>query len=193
MLLAIVSSATGALTGIFISMSRRLHAPLLWAAVLYLCSVVYLYCMQRGLSADVFWIALVPYSMANGLQYTTTAVAVLATSANDEQAIVMSALAIWRSLGTVLGVALSSVVLQNALVYYLNDYVHGPLKKDISALARASVQAIADLDQPYREQVVQSYDAALRLAFGSCIIAAVVSALLVVRLKLPKLVSSSKS
>lgn len=193
MLLALVSSATGALTGIFISMSRRLHAPLLWASVLYLCSVVYLYCMQRGLSADVFWIALVPYSMANGLQYTTTAVAVLATSANDEQAIVMSALAIWRSLGTVLGVALSSVVLQNALVHYLNEYVHGPLKKEITALARASVQAIADLDQPYREQVVHSYDAALRLAFGSCIIAAVVSALLVVRLKLPKLVSSSKS
>ncbi|KJZ75434.1 hypothetical protein HIM_05130 [Hirsutella minnesotensis 3608] len=193
MLLAIASSAAGALTGLFITRTRRLQSPLVCAAALYLASIISVCCMRRGLSANVFCLALVPYSVANGLQYTTTAVAVLATSEHDEQAVVMSALAICRSLGTVLGVALSSVEVQNGLVYYLNVNVHGPLKDDVTALARASVQAIAKLDQPYRDQVVQSYDAALRLAFGSCIAAAVIAAFLIIRIKLPKLGLSVKS
>ncbi|OAA39053.1 multidrug resistance protein fnx1 [Cordyceps fumosorosea ARSEF 2679] len=187
MLLAIASSAAGALTGLFITRMRRLQSPLVCAAALYLASIVSICCMRPGLSPNVFCLALVPYSVANGLQYTTTAVAVLATSEHDEQAVVMSALAIWRSLGTVLGVALSSVVVQNGLLYYLNVNVHGPLKDDVTALARASVRAIANLDQPYRDQVVQSYDAALRLAFGSCIAAAAIAAFLIVRMKLPTL------
>ncbi|KAJ4148304.1 hypothetical protein LMH87_002781 [Akanthomyces muscarius] len=149
--------------------------------------------MRRSSSATVFLFALVPYTLANGLQYTTTAVAVLATSTRDEQAVVMSALAIWRSLGAVLGVALSSVVVQNALLYYLDIFVRGPRRDDVITIARTSVQKIAELEQPYQEQVVQSYDAALRLAFGSCVIAAIISALLVVRIKLPRLGSFTKS
>ncbi|TQV92491.1 hypothetical protein V2A60_007175 [Cordyceps javanica] len=193
MLLAIASSVTGALTGLFITMTRRLQSPLVCAAALYLSSIISLCVMRRDLLADVFWLALAPYAVANGLQFTTTAVAVLATSSHDEQAIVMSVLAIWRSLGTVFGVAFSSLLVQNALLHYLDVYVHGPLKVEVVALARASVQAIAKLDQPYREQVVQSYDAALRLAFGSCIVAAVITALLIVRLRLPQLQPSRKS
>ncbi|OAR02268.1 hypothetical protein LLEC1_03280, partial [Akanthomyces lecanii] len=193
MLLAVLSSAAGALTGVLITVTRRLKWPLVYAAVLYPSSIACLVCMQRSSSATVFLLALVPYALANGLQYTTTAVAVLATSTRDEQAVVMSALAIWRSLGTVLGVALSSLVVQNALLCYLNIFVRGPRREDVITLARTSVQKIAELEQPYQEQVVQSYDAALRLAFGSCVLAAIVSALLVVRIKLPRLGSIAKS
>ncbi|KAE8143586.1 major facilitator superfamily-domain-containing protein [Aspergillus pseudotamarii] len=193
MLPAILSSATGALTGLLITKTRRLHWPLVCAAALYLCTIICLICIQRGLSAAMYLLALVPYSVANGLQYTTTAVAVLATSSRDEQAIVMSTLTIWRSLGTVLGVALSSVLVQNALLRCLHLFVHGPHKDEVIALARASIQAIAKLDQPYRQQVVQSYEAALRVGFGSCLIIAVISALLIVPIKLPRLPSSAKS
>ncbi|OJI99691.1 hypothetical protein ASPVEDRAFT_39068 [Aspergillus versicolor CBS 583.65] len=193
MLPAIVSAATGALIGFLITRTRRLHWPLVCAAALYVFSIIWLVCMQRGASAVVYLLPLVPYAVANGLQYTTTAVAVLATSAHDEQAIIVSTLFIWRSIGTILGVALSSVVVQNALLRYLHIFVHGLRKDEVIALARASVDAIAKLDQPYREQVVQSYEAALRLAFGSCLIAAVISALLVLPIKLPRLPSSAKS
>lgn len=193
MLPAFVSAASGALIGFLITRTRRLHWPLVCAAALYVFSIIWLVCMQRGASAVVYLLPLVPYAVANGLQYTTTAVAVLATSAHDEQAIIVSTLFIWRSIGTVLGVALSSVVVQNALLRYLHIFVHGLRKDEVIALVRASVEAIAKLDQPYREQVVQSYEAALRLAFGSCLIAAVISALLVLPIKLPRLPSSAKS
>ncbi|KAM3466069.1 hypothetical protein NHJ6243_001146 [Beauveria neobassiana] len=193
MLLAILTSAAGALAGILITKTRRLKWPLVHAAVLYPVSIACLVCMQPRYSATVLLLALVPYALANGLQFTTTAVAVLAASTRDEQAVVMGALAIWRSLGFVLGVALSSVVVQNALLYYLGIFVRGPRRDDVITLARTAVHRIAELEQPYREQVVQSYDAALRLAFGSCIMAATISAFMVVRMKLPRLGSVAES
>ncbi|KAF1731144.1 Multidrug resistance protein fnx1 [Beauveria bassiana] len=193
MLLAILTSAAGALAGILITKTRRLKWPLVHAAVLYPFSIACLVCMQPRYSATILLLALVPYALANGLQFTTTAVAVLAASTRDEQAVVMGALAIWRSLGFVLGVALSSVVVQNALMYYLGIFVRGPRRDDVITLARTAVHRIAELEQPYREQVVQSYDAALRLAFGSCIIAAIISAFLVIRMKLPRLGSLAES
>jgi hypothetical protein len=54
--------------------------------------------------------------------------AILAVSEQGEQAVVTSTLILWRSLGTVLGVASSSLVLQNALLYNLNEKVTGPDK-----------------------------------------------------------------
>ncbi|KAJ5734863.1 hypothetical protein N7533_013266 [Penicillium manginii] len=193
MLPTIIASATGTLIGFLITRTRRLHWPLVSAAALYLCSVIWLIFIQRGAPTAVYLLALVPYAVANGLQYTTTGVAVLATAAHDEQAIIMCTLSIWRNIGTVLGVALSSVVVQNALLRYLHNFVQGLRKDEVIALARASVAAVAKLDQPYREQVVQSYDAALRLGFGSCLIIAVISALLIVPIHLPRLPSPAKS
>jgi hypothetical protein len=60
--------------------------------------------------------------------FPATFMAVLAVSEQAEQAVVTSTLILWRSLGTVLGVASSSLVLQNALLYYLNEKVVGPDK-----------------------------------------------------------------
>ena len=53
-------------------------------------------------------------------------------SPRAEQAVVTSTLVLWRSIGTVLGVASSSLVVQNALLFYLEEYVHGPDKEAVS-------------------------------------------------------------
>ncbi len=58
--------------------------------------------------------------------------AVLAVSEQAEQAVVTSTLILWRSLGMIMGVSASSLVLQNALLYYLNFYVIGPDKEHVS-------------------------------------------------------------
>lgn len=60
--------------------------------------------------------------------------AVLAVSEQAEQAVVTSTLILWRSLGMVLGVAVSSLVMQNALVYYLDLMVIGPEKGLVSRI-----------------------------------------------------------
>lgn len=113
--------------------------------------------------------------------------AILAASAQTEQAVVTSTLLLWRSLGMVLGVASSSLVVQNALVHYLDEFVTGDMKDEVIRKVRGSVEEIVKLDPIYREQVVNSYEAALRLTFLCCVFCAGISVVLIAPIKLPRL------
>lgn len=113
--------------------------------------------------------------------------AILAVADQSSQAVVTSTLILWRSLGSVLGVACSSLVVQNALWYYLEKFVSGPDKEAVIEQVRQSVESIRDLEPAYREQVVQSYEAAIRLTFLCCAALGLMSVLLVLPMKLPRL------
>ena len=113
--------------------------------------------------------------------------AILAVADQKNQAVVTTTLILWRSLGNVLGVACSSLVVQNALWYYLELFVTGPDKEAVVARVRQSVEAIRDLDPAYREQVVQSYEATLRVTFLCCAVLAFVSVLFILPIRLPRL------
>ncbi len=143
--------------------------------------------MQRGWPAFAYLLCLVPHAAGAGFQFPGTFMAVLAVAEQREQAVVTSTLLLWRSLGQVLGVACSSLVVQNALWYYLEEFVQGPEKEAVVALVRKSVEAIRELPEGVREQVVQSYESALRLTFLACFGLAVVSMLLILPVKLPRL------
>jgi hypothetical protein len=67
-----------------------------------------------------------------GFQFPGCFIALLAVSEQAEQAVVTSALILWRSLGIVLGISLSSLIVQNALVVYLDQMVTGPDKYKVS-------------------------------------------------------------
>lgn len=56
---------------------------------------------------------------------------VLAVSEQGEQAVVTTTLVLWRSMGQVLGVAVSSLIVQNSLVGFLNANVVGPDKEKV--------------------------------------------------------------
>lgn len=180
------------MTGFSITRTRHLKWPLICGTTLYVCGSIGLFRLQRNLADAQYLLALVPYSIGNGFQYPATFMALLATSTQAEQAVITSTLMLWRSLGVVLGVAASSVVVQNALVHYLKAFVRGERKDEIMACARASIEVISKLDEPYREQVVRSYEAALRLMFGCSIVVAAVSALLIMPVNLPRLPSRLK-
>lgn len=113
--------------------------------------------------------------------------AILAASTQREQAVVTSTLVLWRCLGQVLGVASSSLVLQNALNYYLAWYVRGEESAEVIARVRRSVEEVLKLPAPYQDQVRDSYEAALRLTFMTCAFFALVSVLTVLPIKLPRL------
>ena len=99
--------------------------------VLFLVGTVMLSGMQRGMPDWVYLAFLVPSAMGQGFQFPATFMAVLAVSEQGEQAVVTSTLILWRSLGMVLGVAVSSLVLQNALVMYLKEMVTGPDRENV--------------------------------------------------------------
>ncbi len=113
--------------------------------------------------------------------------AILAVADQRSQAVVTSTLILWRNLGSVLGVACSSLVVQNALWRYLELYITGPDKEAVIDLVRRSVESIRDLDPVYRDQVVRSYEATLQLTFLCCSVLALASVLLILPVKLPRL------
>lgn len=182
-----MASLTGVATGFLITYTRRLKwAPALGSTA-FLVGTVSLACMQRSWPAWAFLLCLVPSSMGQGLQFPGTFLGLLALWEQRTQAVVTSTLILWRSLGMVLGVASSSLVVQNAFYRYLEAYVSGPDKEAIIEKARASVEAVRDMPPMYREQVIMSYEAALRLTFLCCTVLALVNFLLIAPVKLPRL------
>jgi len=91
--------------------------------------------MTKDMPTWLYLAFLVPASMGQGFQFPGTFMAILAVSEQAEQAVVTSTLILWRSLGMVLGVAASSLVLQNALVGYLDTFVTGPDKEKVSCIS----------------------------------------------------------
>ncbi|KAG8425419.1 hypothetical protein J3458_002120 [Metarhizium acridum] len=183
----LVSSFIGALTGFAITWTRRLKWPLVCGAINYLVGTICLFSLRRNLPSIAYFLTLLPSSIGGGFQFPGTFMAILASSPQSEQAVVSSTLILWHSLGMVLGIAVSSLLLQNALVFYLGDYVSGELKDVVIRRVRASVEAVAQLDEPYREQVIRAYEASLRLTFGFCIFMAAVSVAFVMPMKLKRL------
>lgn len=184
---SIVASGFGALTGFAITWSRRLKWPLVTGTAFFIVACISLSLLRRRLPEVVYELALLPSAVGQGFQFPGTFMALLASSDQKEQAVITSTLILWRSLGLVVGVAYSSLVVQNALRYYLNIYVDAPNKEDIIARVRRSVELIPKLEEPLREQVVMSYEAALRLTFISCVVISVVALLLVIPLRLARL------
>ncbi|KID81785.1 Major facilitator superfamily domain, general substrate transporter [Metarhizium guizhouense ARSEF 977] len=183
----LVSSFFGALTGFAMTWTRRLKWPLVCGAIAYLIGTICLFSLRRNLPSIAYFLTLLPSSIGSGFQFTGTFMATLASSPQSEQAVVSSTFILWRSLGMVLGIAVSSLLLQNALVFYLDDYVSGELKDSVIQRVRASVEAVAQLDEPYREQVIRAYETSLRLTFGFCILMAAVSVAFVMPMKLKRL------
>ncbi|KAJ3946425.1 hypothetical protein N0V92_013416 [Colletotrichum tropicale] len=184
---SVVSSIVGTATGFLITYTRRLKWPPLSGASALFVGCLALSLMRRGWPSWLYLLCLVPSAIGQGFQFPGTFMAVLAASDQREQAVVTSTLILWRSLGMVLGVASSSLVVQNALVGYLDEFVTGPDKDEVIRKVRQSVEEVVKLPEVYREQVVMSYEAALRLTFVCCTAIAFVSVLTLVPIKLPRL------
>ncbi|EGX92907.1 MFS transporter, putative [Cordyceps militaris CM01] len=183
----IASSVAGVSTGFLITRTRRLKWPLLLGAGLSVVGNLALLLLRRRLAPPLYVLALVPSSLGTGFQFPGTFMAVLAASPQPEQAVVTSTLLLWRSLGGVLGVAASSLVVQTALRHYLGLLVHGARRREVIASVQRSVGVVAQLHEPYREQVIQSYEATLRLTFFFTSVMAVISFFLIVPVKLKRL------
>ncbi|KAF5026848.1 hypothetical protein F66182_1043 [Fusarium sp. NRRL 66182] len=183
----IAASSTGTLVGFAVTWTGRLKWPVQSGTVCILIGTLGLAALQRNLPSWVYLFILLPSSIGQGFQFPGTFMAILAASKQQEQAVVTSTLMLWRSLGQVLGVASSSLVVQNALLHYLNQFVTGDGRHEIIRRVRESVEEVGKLEPKYREQVILSYEAALRLTFICCIVLAFASVVIILPIKLPRL------
>ncbi|KAH8705460.1 putative MFS multidrug transporter [Talaromyces proteolyticus] len=141
-------------------------------------------------AATLFFIAL--SSLGQGFSFPAFTVGILAVNKQSEQAACVTTMSLWRNLGSVLGVAISSLILQNSLRVRLEEIVTGPDKQRIIELARKTVEEIATLDPVHQKQVIQAYNISLRLTFLSAAFWALIMLLFTVILKLPRLGQAEK-
>ncbi|KAF4631905.1 hypothetical protein G7Y89_g6226 [Cudoniella acicularis] len=184
---SIAASIVGTATGFLISWTKRMKGILVAGVAFIFIGTIGLSSMQRGFPDWAYLLFLVPTSIGTGFMFPATFMAVLAVSEQSEQAVVTSTLILWRSMGLVLGVATSSLVLQNALYYYLEAFVSGPDKQSVIEEVRKSVRAIPNLEPVYREQVIDAYSSSLRATFMMSAALSVIAILLTIPLKLPRL------
>ena len=149
--------------------------------------------MRPGWAEWMYLLALAPTAAGQGFQFPGTFMAILAVSPQRSQAVVTSTLVLWRSLGMVLGIAASSLVVQNALVRYLDQFVRwgtiGSIaeREEVIRLVRKSVAAVRDLDGGFQGEVVHAYQEALRVTFLFLAVFAAASVLLILPMRLPRL------
>jgi predicted MFS family arabinose efflux permease len=140
------------ITGNLITYTRRLSPTMVLGYVLTVLGSIFLTTMTRSLPAWAYSWLIATATIGQGSSFPTVSIAILAVTHAQDMAVATSTLILFRSLGTVMGVAVSSLVSQNALVYYLEKIVVGEERDAVIKEARRSVEAIVNLTPFYREQ-----------------------------------------
>ncbi|RVX75249.1 hypothetical protein B0A52_00601 [Exophiala mesophila] len=181
---SLIGSFAGISTGFIITYTRRLKPTLVFGAVLYLVGSVAICFLTEGVSEIVSMILITGVPLGQGFVFPNTMMSALAVAEQADQAVVTTTIGLWRNLGVVLGVAISSLVFQNTLVIRLRDTVADP---QVIQKVRSSVQAIRFLDQPLQRQVIDAYATSLRTTFLCSLVASVIVVILIFPVKLPRL------
>lgn len=149
---SLAGAVTGVSTGFIITRTGRLHPTLYAGAALLLVGALGYCVMPRDCASWAYALFLVPANLGTGLMLPSGLMSMLATSPQGDQAVATSTLIMWRSLGGVLGVASSSLIVQNGLGVYLARFVTGPHRQTIIALAKGNVRAIREMDPMHKAQ-----------------------------------------
>lgn len=121
----------GVSSGFIMTYTRRMKELIVGGSLIALVGAICLTSMWDGIPTWLATIFVVPVSTGLGLSFPAASLAVLATSTKEDQAVMTSTLSLFRSLGAVFGVAISSLIVQNALSIDLEKYVTGPEKEEV--------------------------------------------------------------
>lgn len=149
--IAITSSSVS--TGFLITWSKRLMPTIIIGGVLFVlggCSTTAMALFDIPDAVSMVLLSL--SSLGQGFAFPTMTVAILAINRQADQAVATTTLGLWRNLGAVMGVAISSWILQNTLLFRLEEVVTGPHKEEIILRVRKTVDAIAELDPVHQRQ-----------------------------------------
>lgn len=127
----IAVTITGICSGFIMTATGRTKPLMLTGASLIICGSFILYRVDYQVPTLLLAAFLIPTSAGMGLNTPAVSVAVLATTCRDDQAVMTTTLALWRRLGTLLGVSLGSAACQSALVRGLSLWVTGPDRLEV--------------------------------------------------------------
>lgn len=148
--IAVTVSSVG--TGFLITWSKRLKPTIIIGGVFMFLGGCAAATLGVNTAPAVAMLCVSFSSLGQGFSFPTLMVSILATSEQDDQAVATTTLGLARNLGSVMGVAISSWIFQNALVWELGQKVTGADKRHIIGLVRKSIRAIGELDTVHRQE-----------------------------------------
>ncbi|KAA1473601.1 MFS general substrate transporter [Dentipellis sp. KUC8613] len=116
-------------------------------------------------SLPVLEIGLTLMSIGNGSGITTTLIALIAHAGPADQAVATAVSYLFRSLGSVVGLAVSSTLFQDTLRRYLRSRLEGQDVEEIVSRVRESLTYIDTLDPAVRAVVRTSYEQSIHSVF----------------------------
>jgi len=120
------------------------------------------------------WFDITPSGFGHSSLITSTLIALIASVDRADLAVATGISYLFRTTGQVLGVSLSSAIVQGLLNKYLHEKITGPGSRELIERIRHSTAVIPTLDPATRQAAVDSYAQALKVVF---IFQAVVSCL----------------
>lgn len=124
-------SASGFLGCMIIRQKKAIRPALIFGSLLTLAGTVCLWFLGRSMSSWASMLCLLPLSVGYGFISPTATICLLRTSPTEEQAVSIGAFLLWRRLAAVLGVAFSTLLVQNLLVQYLYTTVTGSHQEEV--------------------------------------------------------------
>lgn len=124
-------TASGFLSCMIISRRRAIRPTILFGAVMTLVGAICLSCMRQDVPSWASLLFLLPLSVGQGFIAPASIICLLRTSPLKEYGVATSSFLLWRRLGAVMGVATSTLMVQNLLLRYLHHTITGPHQVEV--------------------------------------------------------------
>ncbi|KIK08399.1 hypothetical protein K443DRAFT_1497 [Laccaria amethystina LaAM-08-1] len=176
-----IAISTGSVfAGWYMRRTGKLYGLTLISSMLTIIASILASLWDEKSSAFHLWVDLIPHGFGMASFITTTLIAMIAGVYQEDMAVATGITYLFRTTGQVLGVSLSSAVLQAVLLHRLRQRIRGPGAAEASAIAYAfllqnllltyrlsmlSAQVIPTLDPTLRRIAVNCYADALRVVF----------------------------
>lgn len=128
-LLALTGS--GFLSCMIISRRSTIRPIIMISATVSLVGTICLSFLHKGVPSWISLLLLVPVSVGHGFFSPATVIFLLRTTPLKEYAVATSSLLLWRRLGSVMGVSVSTLAVQNLLKRYLIQNISGPHQAEV--------------------------------------------------------------
>lgn len=119
-------------TGIYITRTGRIRGLLFGGIAAMILGGLGTTLAWDGIPSWLMTIFLVPSAVGQGLNFPASSIGLLAVSTQEEQAVITTTSGLWRNLGAIAGVSLSSVIMQNVLRRNLQTMITGDDKEQVS-------------------------------------------------------------
>ncbi|KAI4520635.1 MFS general substrate transporter [Schizophyllum commune Loenen D] len=166
--LSVAMSVGSMLAGYVMHRSGRYKALNLTLGIFPLVSTVLIYLIREDSSDAHLWLSIIPLGFGNAVVLQTMLIALLAHLDEKDMAVGTGFGQLWRGVGQVCGVAVSSAIFQSKLDTELRARISGD---ELVTRIRLSAAYLFELDGPTQRLARDAYNASLKSVFLFAMIA----------------------